>query len=72
MLLIPILYLVTVLIYLLICLFIAYHIIKYSLNQKTKLFTLLLFSVVSGLLFIINLTLFFSIQWGTVVENFLP
>jgi len=70
--LIIILYLITILIYLLICLFIAYHIIKYSLNQKTKMLALSLFSIVSGLLFIINLTLFFSIHWNTLIENFLP
>jgi len=61
------LYLLIAIMYILACIFIVYHIAKYSLNQSIKIFTLLMFSVISVGLFVFNFSLFFAINW----ENFL-
>ena len=63
------LYLLIAAIYLLACVFIIYHIAKYSLNQSIKVFTLLIFTVIALMFFMINLVLFFSVDWNSVLSN---
>lgn len=63
------LYLLIVIMYVLACIFIIYHIAKYSLNQEIKTFTLLLFTIISVGLFIVNFALFFSTNWNNILAN---
>ncbi|MFZ5982410.1 MAG: hypothetical protein ACOYS2_02485 [Patescibacteria group bacterium] len=56
-------YLLLLLVYLLACIFVAYHLVKYSINSSLNLLVLPLFIfVVAGLVFS-SATLFFSIDW---------
>jgi len=63
------LYAIVAIIYILACLFIIYHILKYSLSHAVRIFTLLLFTLVSVILFIVNVSLFFSANWNGFIGN---
>lgn len=63
-------YLVILTTFVLVSIFIAYHIIKYSINPAAKILMLALFLTVSGLSLIANFTLFFSIDWSFLGEYF--
>ncbi|NTU67103.1 MAG: hypothetical protein HGB08_04245 [Candidatus Moranbacteria bacterium] len=49
--------------YIFFCLFITYHLIKYSLNSELNKIMLTTFVIVATLLFVSNLALFFSVNW---------
>lgn len=57
------LYLVVFMSYLLMSLFIVYHIVKYSISKTVTAFTLLFFLVGTALLLFANAILFFSIPF---------
>ena len=63
------LYTIIAIVYITACLFIVYHIVKYSLNKTIKIFTLLLFVSVSAILFLFNLNLFLSANWNAFLQN---
>lgn len=58
-----ILYGIVIFAYIFFCLFITYHLMKYSLNSELNKIMLTTFIVVATLLFISNLALFFSVDW---------
>jgi len=58
--------------YILLSFFVAYHLIKYSINPYFSRIMLLVFLVVSAFLLISNLALFFSVDWKTIGINLLP
>jgi hypothetical protein len=58
--------------YILLSFFVAYHLIKYSINPHFSRIMLLVFLVVSAFLLISNLALFFSVDWKTIVIDLLP
>lgn len=59
-----VLYLIFVAIYLLVSLFIVYHLATYSINPELRVVMLALFIIVSGGLLFANLILFFSADWS--------
>jgi len=63
------LYAIVILIYILISLFIVYHLAKYTTRPELKIVSLAFFIIVSiGLLFS-NLILFFSVDWAILISN---
>jgi len=66
---IPTLYLVVLVIYILTCIFVCYHIIKYYVSPINKIITLITFSVISAILLFLNLGIFFSINWKIILES---
>ncbi len=57
------LYLIIILSFLVAGLFIIYHIVKYSINKTHSLIMLSIFIIVFGLLLILNLNLFFHLDF---------
>lgn len=67
--LIGLLYLVIFLIFILSGIIILYHISRYSYNKTAMLFMILSFSFIMVILLIINLTLFFSLDFKEIISN---
>lgn len=65
------LYAIVVLIYVLISLFIVYHLVRFSADSELKYLMLVVFVLVATGLLLANAMLFFSIDWNTVISNFL-
>jgi hypothetical protein len=65
------LYAIVVLIYVLISLFIIYHLVRFSADSELKYLMLVVFVLVAFGLLVANMMLFFSIDWNTVISNFL-
>lgn len=63
------LYIISLSIYVLACLFVIYHLIKYSINSSLNILVLPLFFFVSVGLIFSNMTLFFSIDWVLLWEK---
>lgn len=61
------LYAVILITYLFLFFFIIYHLSRYSINAKTNKIMLPIFAVVSVLLFLSNIMLFFSVDWNTLI-----
>jgi hypothetical protein len=68
---ITILYGIIVLSYVLVSLFIIYHIFKYSFNSSFKIFSLVIFTLVSASLLITNLMFFLAINWSAMLSSLL-
>ncbi|PIP26388.1 MAG: hypothetical protein COX31_02420 [Candidatus Moranbacteria bacterium CG23_combo_of_CG06-09_8_20_14_all_40_16] len=66
---ITILYGIIVLSYVLVSLFIIYHIFNYSFNSGFKFFSLLIFTLVSASLLITNLMFFWAINWSEIFSK---
>jgi hypothetical protein len=58
--------------FILVSFFVAYHLVKFSINQKFSRTFVLLFLVVSFLLLLSNLVLFFAVDWNATIANFIP
>jgi hypothetical protein len=52
--------------------FIAFHIVKYSLNKSVMVLTLGIFFTVFGALLFSNVMLFLSLQWSQIFSNLMP
>ncbi len=65
------LYAIVVLIYILISLFIVYHLARFSADSELKYLMLVVFVLVAAGLLFANAMLFFSIDWNTIISNFL-
>jgi hypothetical protein len=65
------LYAIVVLIYVLISLFIVYHLVRFSADSELKYLMLVVFVLVAAGLLLANAMLFFSIDWNTIISNFL-
>lgn len=63
------LYAIVIIIYVLISLFIVYHLTKYSTDSEFKIVMLVFFVVVSASLLVSNLALFFSIDWNGLIAK---
>lgn len=63
------LYGLIVLMYVIIALFVIYHLVKYSLNSELKIIMLVFFIAVSAGLLLSNLVLFFSINWNSLISQ---
>jgi hypothetical protein len=63
-------YLLVILIYVIASLFIVYHLDKYSINTRVNVIMLPLFIIVSMILLISNLLLFFSVKWSFLINYF--
>jgi hypothetical protein len=68
---ITILYGILVLSYVLVSLFIIYHIFSYSFHSGFKFFSLLIFILVSLSLLITNLMFFLAINWSAIFSGFI-
>lgn len=68
---ITILYGIIVLAYILVSLFILYHIFSYSFNSGFKFFSLLVFTLVSASLLITNVMFFWSLNWSVILSGLL-
>lgn len=68
---ITILYGIIILSYALVSLFIIYHIFKYSFNSGFKIFSLVIFTLVSASLLITNLMFFLAINWSAMLSSLL-
>jgi len=66
---INILYGIIVLAYVLVSLFIIYHILRYSFNSGLKFFSILIFTLVSASLLITNLMFFWAIDWSAMFSG---
>jgi hypothetical protein len=66
---INILYGILVLSYVLVSLFIIYHILRYSFNSSFKYFSLLIFALVSASLLITNIMFFSAINWSAIFSS---
>ena len=65
------LYAIVVLIYVLISLFIVYHLVRFSADSELKYLMLIVFVLVAAGLLLANAMLFFSIDWNTLISGFL-
>jgi hypothetical protein len=65
-----IVYLVAFLSYLLLSLFILYHIIRYTGNKTVMLFTIIFFLIGTTLLLLVNASFFFSIPFDQIMPTF--
>ncbi len=63
-------YALFILSYLLISFFIVYHLINYAINSHFSHLMVSIFSVISIILLISNLMLFFSVDWNIIISNF--
>lgn len=63
------LYGMIILTYIIISLFIVYHLVKFSVASEMKILMLILFIMVSSGLLFSNLLLFFSIDWNMITGN---
>lgn len=61
-----VLYGIVIFVYMFFCLFITYHLVKYSINSHTSKLMLTTFLIVSSLLFLSNIALFFSVDWQSL------
>ncbi|MDO9231192.1 MAG: hypothetical protein Q7U36_01775 [bacterium] len=61
------LYAIILITYLFLFFFIIYHLSRYSINAKTNRIILPIFIVVSVLLFLSNIMLFFSVDWNALI-----
>jgi|GEM_PF-1648902 len=68
---ITIFYLIIVLIYILLSLFVVYHLVRYSVEQNMENFSVTVFSAVALGLLIANVILFFSINWDFIISGFI-
>jgi len=66
-LLISILYAIVIFIYVLTSFFIIYHLVKYAASSEIKTIMLLLFIVIAVGLLSVNLLVFFSIDWNSLL-----
>lgn len=66
---VTILYGIMVLAYVLIALFIIYHIFSYFFNSGFKFFSLFIFTLVSASLLITNLMFFWAINWSEIISR---
>ena len=66
---ITIFYGIIVLSYVLVSLFIIYHILRYSFNSGFKLFSLIIFTLVSVSLLITNMMFFSAINWPAIFSG---
>jgi hypothetical protein len=67
---ISILYIIAIIFYLIFSSFIAYHLIKYSVNSELNIIMLPLFVIVSIGLLLPNIMLFYSIDWNFLLSIF--
>lgn len=65
------LYAIVVLIYILVSLFIAYHLVRFSADSELKYLMLVVFVLVAAGLLFANIMLFFSLNWNSLISNFL-
>ena len=65
------LYAIIILIYTLTSFFIVYHLVRFSVESEFKVVMLIAFVLVSAGLLLSNLMLFFSINWNSLIANFL-
>ncbi|PIP28023.1 MAG: hypothetical protein COX29_03450 [Candidatus Moranbacteria bacterium CG23_combo_of_CG06-09_8_20_14_all_35_22] len=63
------LYAIIFITYLFLFFFIIYHLARYSINAKTNKIMLPIFVVVSILLFLSNIMLFFSVDWNALISK---
>lgn len=66
------LYAISILIYLIVSFFIIYHLTTYSINSEFKVVMTVFFVVVTAGLLISNLSLFFSINWSSIIYELMP
>lgn len=66
---INILYGILVLAYVLVSLFIIYHILRYSFYSSFKFFSLLIFTLVSASLLLTNIMFFSAINWLVIFSG---
>lgn len=66
-----VLYAIVIIIYVLISLFIVYHLVRFSVESELKVVMLVAFVFVTAGLLLANLMLFFSIDWNSLVAKFL-
>ncbi len=65
------LYAIVILIYVLISLFIVYHLVRFSADSELKYLMLVVFVLVAAGLLLANTMLFFSMDWNSLISNFL-
>jgi hypothetical protein len=63
------LYGIVILLYVITCFFIVYHLVNFSVNYAMKIFTLFVFIVLASGLLVSNGLLFFSIDWNYLIYN---
>lgn len=63
------LYAVCIILYIIVSIFIVYHLIKYSVNSELNIIMLPLFIIVSVGLLIPNLILFSSLNWNFLLPT---
>lgn len=66
------LYALFVLSYVLVSFFVAYHLVKYSINPHFSRIMLSVFLIISFFLLLSNLVLFSSVDWKTTITDLLP
>lgn len=49
--------------------FVVYHLIRYSINSELNKIVIPLFLIITPLLILSNMLLFFSIDWETIFSN---
>jgi len=65
---IGIFYLIIFFSFLLVALFIIFHIVRYSINKTSSFFMLIIFVSVFSVLLISNIALFFSVPWEQMFD----
>ncbi|EKE11589.1 MAG: hypothetical protein ACD_15C00059G0027 [uncultured bacterium] len=63
------LYGILILLYIITCFFIAYHLVNFSINSGLKVLTISVFVFLAAGLLIYNLAVFFSIDWNFLFYN---
>jgi hypothetical protein len=62
-------YSVLIILYIITCFFVVYHLVNFSLNPQMKVSMLISFVLLAGGLLAYNGLLFFSIDWNDLVYN---
>ncbi|MFZ2188500.1 MAG: hypothetical protein WAV73_03000 [Candidatus Moraniibacteriota bacterium] len=65
-------YVLFILSYALVSFFIIYHLVKYSINSRFSRTMVIFFSILSLLILISNISLFFSVDWNSLVLEIFP
>jgi hypothetical protein len=63
------LYGILMLLYIITCFFIVYHLVNFSINSGLKIVTICVFVFLAAGLMIYNMAVFFSIDWNNLFYN---
>jgi hypothetical protein len=67
---ISIAYLLVIAVYILVGVFIVFHMLRYKINRRVAAIMTLIYLIGGIILLISNISLFFSVNWYQIINNF--